>query len=73
MLRLDSLERSVADLQQENGLLAKCIREISQQAACAEEETQFMRVRNPTCRLSLGQPQPFESPGGGAHDPSATP
>ncbi len=44
MMRLDSLQRSVADLQHENELLSGCVAEISQQAASAEAETRLMKV-----------------------------
>ncbi len=64
MVRLDTLEKSVAELQQENELLARCIREISEQAISAEEETQFMRVTTP-CRLITKVSLCFLTPCGG--------
>jgi len=42
--RLDTLTESVHSLKMENELLTKCIKEISQQAATAEAETQLLRV-----------------------------
>ncbi len=45
MLRIEALQRSVADLQAENELLLQCVQEISVKASGAQAEQRLLRVR----------------------------
>ncbi len=45
VLRIEALQRSVADLQAENELLLQCVQEISVKASGAQAEQRLLRVR----------------------------
>lgn len=56
MLRIEALQRTVADLQAENELLLQCVQEISVKASAAQAEQRLLRVRAglPWQRISTG-------------------
>ena len=45
MLRIEALQRNVADLQAENDLLLQCVQEISVKASAAQAEQRLLRAR----------------------------
>ena len=45
VLRIEALQRTVADLQAENELLLQCVQEISVKASAAQAEQRLLRVR----------------------------